>query len=87
MEKEQEQEAQKTEEEQEEIVETGEEETEAEEVTEKEGAEQKPPKGKAEEEENVAVSTAYITVSHRHWARSNMLSPMNAIACLYITFI
>jgi large subunit ribosomal protein L31e len=50
MEKEKEQEAQKTEEEQEELVETGEEETEAEEVTEKEGAEQKPLKGKAEEE-------------------------------------
>lgn len=48
MEKEKEQEAQKTEEEQEELVETGEEE--AEEVTEKEGAEQKPLKGKAEEE-------------------------------------
>jgi large subunit ribosomal protein L31e len=50
MEKEKEQEAQKTEEEQEELLETGEEETEAEEVTEKEGAEQKLPKEKAEEE-------------------------------------
>jgi large subunit ribosomal protein L31e len=50
MDKEKEQEAQKTEEEQEELVETGKEETEAEEVTEKEGAEQKPPKEKAEEE-------------------------------------